>query len=38
VDEHLQDQLVIFMAMAQGVSRVRIGPIEGHTEAALYVL
>ena len=38
VDEHMQDQLVVFMAMANGVSRVKIGKMEGHTEAAIYVL
>lgn len=35
-DEHLQDQLVIFMALADGVSEVMTGPISLHTETAIH--
>uniref|UniRef100_A0A915IXY3 RNA 3'-terminal phosphate cyclase n=1 Tax=Romanomermis culicivorax TaxID=13658 RepID=A0A915IXY3_ROMCU len=37
VDEHLQDQLIIFMALADGVSRIRTGAITLHTETAIHV-
>uniref|UniRef100_A0A1E1XGJ8 RNA 3'-terminal phosphate cyclase n=1 Tax=Amblyomma aureolatum TaxID=187763 RepID=A0A1E1XGJ8_9ACAR len=37
VDKHLQDQLVVFMALANGVSKVLCGPITLHTETAVYV-
>ncbi|KAG0590390.1 hypothetical protein KC19_1G095900 [Ceratodon purpureus] len=37
IDEYLQDQLVIFMALADGVSEVVTGPITEHTEHALEV-
>ncbi|XP_072024002.1 RNA 3'-terminal phosphate cyclase-like [Amphiura filiformis] len=37
VDEHLQDQLIIFMALASGVSKIRCGPITLHTETAIHV-
>ncbi|MES1912508.1 MAG: hypothetical protein MHM6MM_004773 [Cercozoa sp. M6MM] len=37
VDEHLQDQLIIFMALAQGTSRMRCGPIELHTTTAMRI-
>ncbi|KAJ1171657.1 hypothetical protein NDU88_003517 [Pleurodeles waltl] len=36
VDEFLQDQLIIFMALADGVSRVRTGPITLHTKTAIH--
>ncbi|PIK44878.1 putative RNA 3'-terminal phosphate cyclase-like [Apostichopus japonicus] len=36
VDEHLQDQLIIFMALADGVSRVLSGPLTMHTKTAIY--
>jgi RNA 3'-terminal phosphate cyclase (ATP) len=35
VDEHLQDQLVIFCALARGMSRFRCGPITMHTQTAM---
>ncbi|XP_014665925.1 PREDICTED: RNA 3'-terminal phosphate cyclase-like [Priapulus caudatus] len=37
VDEHLQDQLIIFMALAKGKSLVRSGPITLHTKTAIFV-
>jgi len=36
IDEYLQDQVIIFMALANGVSRVKIGPATGHTKTAIY--
>lgn len=33
VDEYLQDQMIIFLALAEGTSRVRVGwPLELHTQ------
>lgn len=33
VDEHLQDQMILFLALAEGTSRVRVGwPLELHTQ------
>jgi len=33
VDEYLQDQMIIFLALAKGTSRVRVGwPLELHTQ------
>ncbi|XP_067937937.1 RNA 3'-terminal phosphate cyclase-like [Watersipora subatra] len=37
VDEHLQDQLIIFMALASGQSKVRCGPLTLHTETAIHI-
>jgi RNA 3'-terminal phosphate cyclase (ATP) len=37
VDEYLQDQLIIFMTLAHGKSRVRCGPITLHSETAIHV-
>ncbi|OQV12156.1 RNA 3'-terminal phosphate cyclase [Hypsibius exemplaris] len=37
VDEHLQDQLIIFMALAKGRSRYLSGPLSLHTQTAIYV-
>ncbi|KAJ7332448.1 hypothetical protein JRQ81_014628 [Phrynocephalus forsythii] len=36
VDDYLQDQLIIFMALANGVSKVKTGPITLHTETAIH--
>jgi len=36
VDEYLQDQIVVYMALAQGVSKVRVGEISQHTETAMH--
>ncbi|OSX64634.1 hypothetical protein POSPLADRAFT_1136578 [Postia placenta MAD-698-R-SB12] len=37
VDEYMQDQMIIFLALAQGRSRVRTGPITLHTKTAIWV-
>ncbi|KAK7126749.1 hypothetical protein R3I94_018061 [Phoxinus phoxinus] len=37
VDEFLQDQLIIFMALANGTSRMRTGPVTLHTQTAIHV-
>ncbi|XP_012697423.1 RNA 3'-terminal phosphate cyclase [Clupea harengus] len=37
VDEFLQDQLIIYMALAKGTSRMRTGPITLHTKTAIHV-
>ncbi|KAF0363037.1 RNA 3-terminal phosphate cyclase [Gigaspora margarita] len=36
VDEYLQDQLIIFMAIAEGKSRIITGPITLHTRTAIH--
>ncbi|GCB78129.1 hypothetical protein scyTo_0017704, partial [Scyliorhinus torazame] len=36
VDQYLQDQIIIFMALAKGVSRVRSGPLTLHTQTAIH--
>ncbi|KAJ3114093.1 hypothetical protein HK100_001771 [Physocladia obscura] len=35
VDEYLQDQIILFLALANGVSRVRVGGITEHTYSAI---
>lgn len=37
VDEFLQDQLIIFMALAKGTSRIRTGPVTLHTQTAIHM-
>ncbi|KAI9347808.1 RNA 3'-terminal phosphate cyclase-domain-containing protein [Zopfochytrium polystomum] len=37
VDEFLQDQIVIFMALAEGTSTVVTGPLSLHTRTAIHV-
>jgi len=37
VDRHLQDQLIILMALAKGYSKIRCGPLSDHTKTAIYV-
>ncbi|XP_075730960.1 RNA 3'-terminal phosphate cyclase isoform X3 [Rhipicephalus microplus] len=37
VDKHLQDQLIVLMALANGTSRILCGPLTSHTETAIYV-
>lgn len=37
VDNHVQDQLIIFMALAKGKSRVRTPPLTLHTKTAIYI-
>ncbi|ELV10511.1 RNA 3'-terminal phosphate cyclase [Tupaia chinensis] len=36
VDEYLQDQLIVFMALANGVSRIKTGPVTLHTQTAIH--
>jgi len=36
VDRHMQDQLIIFMALASGTSSIVCGPLELHTETAIH--
>lgn len=37
VDSHTQDQVIIFMALAEGRSRIRMGELTMHTKTAMYV-
>ncbi|XP_064385885.1 RNA 3'-terminal phosphate cyclase-like isoform X2 [Halichondria panicea] len=37
VDEHLQDQLIILMALARGRSTIRTGPLTLHTQTAIHI-
>ncbi|XP_067027666.1 RNA 3'-terminal phosphate cyclase-like isoform X1 [Acropora muricata] len=37
VDEFLQDQLIIFMALAKGHSSLKCGPLTMHTETAIHI-
>lgn len=37
VDAHTQDQLIIFMALAKGKSRIRTVPLTLHTKTAIHV-
>eukprot|EP01083_Nonionella_stella_P294153 1000203_1 len=36
VDEHLSDQIIIYMALAEGRSTVRCGPLSSHTRTAIH--
>lgn len=36
VDEYMQDQLIIFMSLAKGKSRVKCGPLSLHTKTAIH--
>lgn len=36
VDEYLADQLIIFMALANGVSKIRTGPLSLHTTTSIH--
>lgn len=38
VDKHMQDQLIIFMALAKGKSRIKTGPLTLHTKTAIYIV
>ena len=38
VDSHMQDQLIILMGLATGVSKVRTGPLTMHTKTAIHVV
>ncbi|KAK9736812.1 RNA 3prime-terminal phosphate cyclase (RTC), insert domain [Popillia japonica] len=37
VDDHAQDQIIIFMGLADGVSRVKVGELTMHTKTAIYI-
>ncbi|CAH8572382.1 unnamed protein product [Schistosoma turkestanicum] len=37
VDDYMQDQLIILMALAKGKSQIRCGPLTLHTKTAIYV-
>ncbi|CAH0590005.1 unnamed protein product [Chrysodeixis includens] len=37
LDTHLQDQLLVYMALAEGKSVVRVGEITLHTKTAIYI-
>lgn len=37
VDSHVQDQIVIFMALAHGISRILTTPLTQHTRTAMHV-
>ena len=36
VDEYLQDQLIIFMALTKGISKIKTGKITLHTKTSIY--
>ncbi|KAM5148591.1 RNA 3'-terminal phosphate cyclase isoform 1-T2 [Mantella aurantiaca] len=36
VDDYLQDQMIIFMALADGVSQLKTGPLTLHTQTAIH--
>lgn len=36
LDEYAQDQVIIFMALAEGTSKILVGPIELHTETSIH--
>ncbi|TBU50133.1 RNA 3'-terminal phosphate cyclase [Dichomitus squalens] len=38
VDEYMQDQMIIFLALAQGKSRVKTGPLTLHTRTVIWVV
>ncbi|XP_074036782.1 RNA 3'-terminal phosphate cyclase isoform X1 [Leptinotarsa decemlineata] len=38
VDEHSQDQIIIWMALAKGKSRIRVGQITTHTTTAIFLV
>lgn len=37
VDKYIQDQIIIFMALAEGRSRIRMGELTLHTQTAIYI-
>ncbi|KAI0670657.1 RNA 3'-terminal phosphate cyclase [Trametes maxima] len=37
VDEHMQDQMIIFLALAKGKSKIKSGPLSLHTRTAIWV-
>lgn len=38
VDDHCQDQIIIFMALAKGKSRVKVGTVTLHTKTAIFIV
>ncbi|KAJ3451755.1 RNA 3'-terminal phosphate cyclase [Anaeramoeba flamelloides] len=36
LDRHHQDQVILFMALAQGVSKIKVNKITSHTETAIH--
>ena len=36
VDQYLQDQLIVFMALAKGKSAIKCGPLTLHTQTAIH--
>ncbi|XP_019851369.1 PREDICTED: RNA 3'-terminal phosphate cyclase-like [Amphimedon queenslandica] len=38
VDDYMQDQLIILMALAKGCSRIKTGPLTLHTETAIHIV
>jgi RNA 3'-terminal phosphate cyclase (ATP) len=36
VDQYMQDQLIIFMSLAAGISRIKTGPLTLHTRTAIF--
>ena len=38
LDEHTVDHLIIFMALAKGTSKIKIGPISLHTQTAIEII
>ena len=37
LDRYLQDQLIVYMALARGVSRIRTGPLTLHMKTAIHI-
>lgn len=37
IDQYLQDQIIIFMALSEGTSRVLVGPLTLHTKTAIHI-
>lgn len=37
VDSYIQDQMIILMALADGISRIKCGPLTLHTKTAIYI-
>nr|XP_022904611.1 RNA 3'-terminal phosphate cyclase-like [Onthophagus taurus] len=38
LDIHSQDQVIVFMALADGISKIKVGTISMHTNTAIYVI
>ena len=38
LDEHTVDHLIIFMALANGISKIKVGPISLHTQTAIEII